>query len=169
MNSFVRNPGKVSPEILGKIKFRWEMGDRAEDIAKDLDIHPTTIRHHAKRNSWERGSRRQELMEEVETTQKQIVIANKVERSVQETEKFLQDSERMRMMVLQFQGRILKNRDPNTNELVLEKGEADLIFQYLKCCKISMETLSLAYMGKRKALGMEDSLKEDATILPWED
>ena len=169
MSSFVRNPGKVSPEILGKIKFRWEMGDRAEDIARDLDIHPTTIRHHAKRNSWERGSRRQELMEEVETTQKQIVIANKVERSVQETEKFLQDSERMRMMVLQFQGRILKNRDPSTNELVLEKSEGDLIFQYLKCCKISMETLSLAYMGKRKALGMEDSLKEDATILPWED
>jgi len=27
----------------------------------------------------------------------------------------------------------------------------------------------LAYMGKRKALGMEDSLREDATILPWED
>ena len=108
-------------------------------------------------------------MEEVETTQKQIVIANKVERSVQETEKFLQDAERMRMMVLQFQGRILKNRDASTNELVLEKSEGDLIFQYLKCCKISMETLSLAYMGKRKALGMEDTLKEDATILPWED
>jgi len=64
---------------------------------------------------------------------------------------------------------MLKNRDPVTNELILDKTEGDLIFQYLKCCKISMETLTIGYMGKRKALGMDDVVKNDVTVLPWED
>jgi hypothetical protein len=64
---------------------------------------------------------------------------------------------------------MLKNRDPVTNELILDKTEGDLIFQYLKCCKISMETLTIGYIGKRKALGMDDVVKNDVTVLPWED
>ena len=72
-------------------------------------------------------------------------------------------------MVLSFQARLLKNRDPNTNELILDKKDADLIFQYLKCCKISMETLSIGYMGKRKAYGMDESQGSEITVLPWED
>ena len=40
---------------LGKIKVRWEAGDRAEDIASDFKVHPNTIRYQAKANGWERG------------------------------------------------------------------------------------------------------------------
>src|SRR6056300_286853 len=169
MNTTGKNIPKVTPDMLGRIKLRYEVGERVEDIARDFDMHPSNVRHHAKKNSWIRGSRKSEIVEQAEQAQRQLVIADKVERSVQETEKSLQDAERIRMMVLQFHGRMLKNRDPETKELILEKEEAELVFQYLKCCKISMETMSLAYMGKRKALGMEDSLREDATILPWED
>lgn len=157
------------PEVLGRMKSRWESGDRAEDIAEDLKVHPNTIRYQAKQRGWERGSKEGEYIEKVSQAQKQVVISDKVERSIQETEKFMQDAERIRALVLNFQGRMVKNRDPVTNELILDKKEGDLIFQYLKCCKISMESLVMGYMGKRKALGMDEVIKDDINILPWED
>ena len=156
--------------LLGKMRSRWEAGDHVDDIAKEFNIHPTTVRHHAKDKNWERRSSKAKYYNEKSVeAHKTVVIADKVERSLQETEKYIQDSERIRMLVLQFQGRMLKNRDPATNELILDKKEADLIFQYLKCCKISMETLSIGYMGKRKAFGMDDVVKSEVTVLPWED
>ena len=154
---------------LGKIKVRWEAGDRAEDIASDFKVHPNTIRYQAKANGWERGILRGMHVEKMHDVQKQVVIADKVERSLEETEKFIGDADRIRTMVLSFQARLLKNRDPNTNELILDKKDADLIFQYLKCCKISMETLSIGYMGKRKAYGMDESQGSEITVLPWVD
>ena len=154
---------------LGKIKARWEAGDRAEDIAADFKVHPNTIRYQARTNGWEKGSTRGLHLDKLSDTQKHVVIADKAERSLEETEKFISDSDRIRQMVLSFQARLLKNRDPVTNELILDKKDADLIFQYLKCCKISMETLSIGYMGKRKAYGMDESHGTDITVLPWED
>ena len=154
---------------LGKIKARWEAGDRAEDIAADFKVHPNTIRYQARTNGWEKGSTRGLHLDILSDTQKRVVIADKAERSLEETEKFISDSDRIRQMVLSFQARLLKNRDPVTNELILDKKDADLIFQYLKCCKISMETLSIGYMGKRKAYGMDESHGTDITVLPWED
>ena len=159
----------VPLELIGRMKLRWESGDRTEDIGRELRVHPSTVRQYAKKNSWIRGSKKHEVISEIERTEKEVMIANKVERSVQETENFLQDSERMRAMVLNFQTRLLRNRDKETNEILLDKSEAELVFQYLKCCKITMETLSLSYLGKRKALGMDEALREDATVLPWED
>jgi len=154
---------------LGKIKARWEAGDRAEDIASEFKVHPNTIRYQAKTNGWEKGATRGLHLDKLTETQKHVVIADKVERSLEETEKFISDSDRIRQMVLSFQARLLKNRDPVMNELILDKKDADLIFQYLKCCKISMETLSIGYMGKRKAFGMDESYAQDITVLPWED
>lgn len=154
---------------LGKIKARWEAGDRAEDIAAEFKVHPNTIRYQAKTNGWEKGVNRGLHLDKLADAQKHVVIADKVERSLEETEKFISDSDRIRQMVLSFQARLLKNRDPVTNELLLDKKDADLIFQYLKCCKISMETLSIGYMGKRKAFGMDESHAQDITVLPWED
>lgn len=157
-------------EMMEKMRSRWESGDTAEDIADELKIHPKTVSYHAKTKNWKkRGEESAEYRSKVLEAQKNVVIADKVERSLQETEKYIQDSERIRMLVLQFQGRMIKNRDPSTNELILDKKEADLIFQYLKCCKISMETLSIGYMGKRKAFGMDEVVKNDVTVLPWED
>lgn len=160
----------IPNELLGKMQSRWESGDTAEDIADEVNVHPNTVRHHARNKDWKRrGEDRVDYQEKTLEVQKTVVIADKVERSLQETEKYIQDSERIRMLVLQFQGRMLKNRDPSTNELLLDKKEADLIFQYLKCCKISMETLSIGYMGKRKAYGMDEVIKNDVNVLPWED
>ena len=157
-------------EMMEKMRSRWESGDTTEDIADELKIHPKTVAYHAKTKNWKkRGEESAEYKSKVLEAQKNVVIADKVERSLQETEKYIQDSERIRMLVLQFQGRMIKNRDPSTNELILDKKEADLIFQYLKCCKISMETLSIGYMGKRKAFGMDEVVKNDVTVLPWED
>lgn len=164
--------GKTSipTEDLGKMRTMWQSGETAEVIAGEFNVHPNTVRHHAKSRNWKkRGDEGPEYAERVLEAQKTVVIADKVERSLQETEKYIQDAERIRMLVLQFQGRMLKNRDPSTNELILDKKEADLIFQYLKCCKISMETLSIGYMGKRKAFGMDEAVKSEVTVLPWED
>ena len=161
---------RIPPEMLSKMKTRWDAGDEVNRIADEFKVHPRTVRHHAQSNGWgERGSKKDEIIEQVSETSKTVVIADKIERSLQETEKYIQDSERVRMMILQFQGRMLKNRDPTTNELLLDKKEADLIFQYLKCCKISMETLTIGYMGKRKAFGMDEVIKNDVNVLPWED
>ena len=160
----------LTPEFVSKMKARWDSGDSVEHIAEEFNVHPNTVRNQAKSNDWkQRGSLRGEFIERVSETSKTVVIADKVERSLQETEKYIQDSERIRMMVLQFQGKMLKNRDPVTNELFLDKKEADLIFQYLKCCKISMETLTIGYMGKRKAFGMDEVIKTEVNVLPWED
>ena len=160
----------IPTDMMERMRSRWESGDTAEDIADELKMHPNTVRHHAKTKNWKkRGDESDEYKGKVLEAQKNVVIADKVERSLQETEKYIQDSERIRMLVLQFQGRMIKNRDPATNELILDKKEADLIFQYLKCCKISMETLSIGYMGKRKAFGMDEVIKNDVTVLPWED
>lgn len=157
-------------EELGRMKARWEAGDDIEDIAGEFNLTSSAIRYHAKENKWEsRGAFKEKYNQNTLEAKRNVVIADKVERSLQETEKFIQDSERIRMLILQFQGRMLKNRDPATNELILDKSEGDLIFQYLKCCKISMETLTIGYMGKRKALGMDDVVKNDVTVLPWED
>ncbi len=164
--------GKTSipTESLAKMESMWLAGDTAEEIAEEVNVHPNTVRHHARSKKWKRkGEEGPEYVQKVSEVQKTVVIADKVERSLQETEKYIQDSERVRMMILQFQGRMLKNRDPTTNELLLDKKEADLIFQYLKCCKISMETLTIGYMGKRKAFGMDEVIKNDVNVLPWED
>ena len=154
---------------LGKIKSRWEAGDRAEDIAEEFKVHPNTIRYQAKSNGWERGSKKGEYLSKVAEIERNVVIADKAERSLEETEKFISDTDRLRAMVLSFQARLVKNRDPVTNELIMDKDDADLVFQYLKCCKISMETLSIGYMAKRKAYGMDESRGGDITVLPWED
>ena len=164
--------GKTSlpPEVISKMKIRWDSGDSVDDIAQEFGVHPNTVRNQSKSNDWKpRGSRREQYIERVNETSKTVVIADKVVRSLQETEKYIQDSERIRMLILQFQGKMLKNRDPVTNELILDKKEADLIFQYLKCCKISMETLTIGYMGKRKAFGMDEVIKTEVNVLPWED
>lgn len=161
---------RIPPEMLSNMKIRWDAGDNVNSIAEDFKVHPRTVRHHAESNGWgERGKNKDSVTEKFSEVAKTVVIADKVERSLQETEKYIQDSERVRMMILQFQGRMLKNRDPTTNELLLDKKEADLIFQYLKCCKISMETLTIGYMGKRKAFGMDEVIKNDVNVLPWED
>jgi len=154
---------------LGKIKARWEAGDRAEDIALEFKVHPNTIRYQAKSNGWERGSKKGEYLSKVADIERNVVIADKAEKSLEETEKFISDTDRLRAMVLSFQARLVKNRDPATNELIMDKDDADLVFQYLKCCKISMETLSIGYMAKRKAYGMDESKGGDITVLPWED
>lgn len=158
----------IPPEVVGKIKARWEAGERVDDIARECGIHSATVRAYARREGWDRESKRQEVIEEASQLERQVTIANKVERSVEETEKFIQDTERLRAMTLGFQSRLLKNKNEK-GELEMDRKEADLVFQYLKCCKISMETLSIGYMGKRKALGMDEVLKSDVTILPWED
>ena len=154
---------------LGKIKSRWESGDRTEDIAADFKVHPNTIRYQAKTNGWEKGAIKNEVVNRMSEIEKQVVIADRVEKSVEETDRFISDADRLRAMVLSFQTRLVKNRDPKTNELILDKDDAELVFQYLKCCKISMETLSIGYMAKRKAYGMDESKGSDITVLPWED
>ena len=157
------------PEIIGRAKARYEAGDRVEDIEKDLGISKNSVVNHAKKNGWKHGSNKAEIVAKVAQEEKNLVIADQVERSVQETEKFMQDAERLRALTLSLNARIFKNRDPATGELYLEKDEADLIFQYLKCCKISMETMTMGYYAKRKALRMDDKQSDEPTILPWQD
>lgn len=154
---------------LGKMKSRWEAGDRAEEIAEDFKVHPNTVRYQAKQRGWERGSKRNDIISKMAEVEKQTVIADKINRSVEESERFIGDADRLRTMVLNFQARLLKNRDPNTNELLMDKDDAELVFQYLKCCKIAMETLSVGYIAKRKAYGMDESHGSEITVLPWED
>jgi transposase-like protein len=160
---------KLTLEDLGKIKARVEAGDTIKSIAEEIDVSENAVRYHVRRNSWEKGIRKTEVINRAAEREKQIVVSDKVERSLRETENFIQDSERIRAMTIGFHTRLVKNRDKNTNEIILDKEESDIVFQYLKCCKITMETLSIGYMGKRKAYGMDDELKEDMTVLPWED
>ena len=164
-----RETHHIPPEIIGRAKARYEAGDRVEDIEKDLNISKNSVVNHAKKNGWKHCSNKKEIIERVAQEEKSIVIADQVERSVQETEKFMQDAERLRALTLSLNARIFKNRDPATGELYLEKDEADLIFQYLKCCKISMETMTMGYYAKRKALRMDEKQSDEPTILPWQD
>jgi len=164
-----RETHHIPPEIIGRAKARYEAGDRVEDIEKDLGISKNSVVNHAKKNGWSHGSKKSEIIAKVAKEEEGVVIAEQVERSVQETEKFMQDAERLRALTLSLNARIFKSRDPLTNELMLDKDEAELIFQYLKCCKISMEAITMGYYGKRKALRMDERQTEDATILPWQD
>tara|TARA_B100000242_G_scaffold135485_1_gene96270 strand:+ start:3432 stop:3941 length:510 start_codon:yes stop_codon:yes gene_type:complete len=160
---------KLTLEDLGKIKARVEAGETIKSIAEEIDVSENAVRYHVKRNAWEKGIRKDEVIQRAADREKQVVVSDRVERSLRETENFIQDSERIRAMTIGFHTRLVKNRDKNTNEIILDKEESDIVFQYLKCCKITMETLSIGYLGKRKAYGMDEETKEDMTVLPWED
>lgn len=151
------------------MKIRYEAGENVEQIGKDVGVSKPTVIAHAKRYGWSHGSKKKEMISRVEEQEKQVVIAERVERSVQETEKFLQDVERIRALTLSFNARIAKTRDPSTGEFLIDKEESDLVFSVLKCCKISMETIVAGYYGKRKALKMDEKSGEDIQVLPWED
>lgn len=159
----------MDAETLGRIQARYEAGEPDYKIAEDFGIHFNTINYHAKKRGWKKGERKNEIAKMAAEREQDMLVARHMQRGVDETEKFMGDTERLRALILTMQGRILKNRDPTTNELLLDKSEADLIFQYLKCCKISMEAIVMGYMGKRKALGMDERQNEDLTVLPWED
>ena len=164
-----RETHRIPPEIIGRAKAKYEAGERVEDIEKDLGISKNSVVYNAKKLGWTHGSRKHEIVARAAREEESVVVADRVERSVQETEKFIGDTERLRALTLALNGRIFKSRDPSTNELLLDKEEADLIFQYLKCCKISMETLSLGYYGKRKALRMDEKEGVEVHVLPWDD
>ena len=75
--------GKTSlpPEVISKMKIRWDSGDSVEDIAQEFSVHPNTVRNQSKSNDWKpRGSRREQYIERVNETSKTVVIADKVER-----------------------------------------------------------------------------------------
>ena len=160
---------KLGPDDIARLKTRYEAGEKVEEIGKDVGVSKPTVISYAKRYGWTHGSRKKEIVERVESREREVVIAERVERSVQETEKFLQDVERIRALTLSFNGRIMKSRNAATGDFDIDREEADLVFQVLKCCKISMETLVAGYYGKRKALKMDDKTSDDIQVLPWED
>ena len=53
--------------------------------------------------------------------------------------------------------------------MIFNEEDGELYFQYLKISKIAMETINIAYMGKRKALRMDEQSSDDIKVLPWED
>tara|TARA_B100000131_G_scaffold164444_1_gene159014 strand:+ start:629 stop:1126 length:498 start_codon:yes stop_codon:yes gene_type:complete len=163
------NSKKLSATELGQLQAKYEMGFPVREIAEEMGISPTTVVNNAKKLGWKHGANKSVITKKVEEDTKAIVIAQNVERASQETEKFLQDSERIRVLTLSIVARILKARDPDTNEMILNEEDADIYFNYLKISKIAMETLNLGYMGKRKALRMDEQKDADHAVLPWED
>tara|TARA_Y100000034_G_C6874345_1_gene399615 strand:+ start:430 stop:927 length:498 start_codon:yes stop_codon:yes gene_type:complete len=163
------NNKKLSSQDVGQLKAKYEMGLPVREIADEMDISPTTVINNAKKNGWRHGSNKANIERRVEEDTQAIVIAKNVERSAQETEKFMQDTERIRALTLSIIARIIQTRDPANNQMVFNEEDGELYFQYLKISKIAMETINLAYMGKRKALRMDDQATDDIKVLPWED
>ena len=159
----------LSAQEIGQMKAKYEVGKAIRDIANNLGVSPSTVTNHAKKGGWKHGINKAVIAQKVELETQNVIFAKNVERSTQETEKFLSDSERIRALTLSVIAKILKDRDPATNDLHLNMEDGELYFQYLKIGKIAMETLNIQYMGKRKALRMDDQKEADLTVLPWAD
>ncbi len=94
------NNKKLSSQDVGQLKAKYEMGLPVREIADEMDISPTTVINNAKKNGWRHGSNKANIERRVEEDTQAIVIAKNVERSAQETEKFMQDTERIRALTL---------------------------------------------------------------------
>ena len=163
------NNKKLTATDVGQLKAKYEMGLPVRDIADEMEISPTTVINNAKKYGWKHGSNKANIERQVEEDTQALVIAKNVERATQETEKYLQDTERIRALTLSIIARIIQTRDPKNNQMIFNEEDGELYFQFLKISKIAMETINIAYMGKRKALRMDEQSGDDIKVLPWED
>ena len=159
----------LGAKVLSRLKTKYEAGEKIRDIAKDMGIHQSTITKNAKKNGWEHGSNKEEIASRVEKRVTAEIIERDVSRATEETEKFLKDAEIIRNYTLQVIGKILSNRNSEGQIDMSDRDTADTLFTYLKIGKISMETITLGYTGKRKALRMDENVLEEMQVLPWED
>ena len=159
----------LGAKVLSRLKTKYEAGEKIRDIAKDMGIHQSTITKNAKKNGWEHGSNKEEIASRVEKRVTAQLIERDVSRATDETEKFLKDAEIIRNYTLQVIGKILSNRNSEGQIDMSDRDTADTLFTYLKIGKISMETITLGYTGKRKALRMDENVLEEMQVLPWED
>jgi len=159
----------LGAKVLSRLKTKYEAGEKIRDIAKDMGIHQSTITKNAKKNGWEHGSNREEIASRVEKRVTAEIIERDVSRATDETEKFLKDAEIIRNYTLQVIGKILSKRNSEGQIDMSDRDTADTLFTYLKIGKISMETITLGYTGKRKALRMDENVLEEMQVLPWED
>jgi DNA-binding XRE family transcriptional regulator len=138
----------VPQEKVNKIGVAYKAGQYSKtDIAKKFKITRQTLNNLAEKNGWEYQELRQDFNESIRKKEQEHFIKSEADKRIEVTAKFLRDVEEIEALNMQYIGGL---------SVCLTKQDVEKNFSFLKSCKIAMETLNIGYLGKRKALRMDD-------------